>query len=690
MKRWMYAKFAWIDIRKNKQLYYPYLLACITMVMVFYIFGFLSASDVVHRLPGGEAVTELFRIGDWLVGIFSVPFLFYTNATLIKRRKKELGLYNVLGMNKKNLFLILFWEALISYGVSVMGGILSGIVLSKAAELGIVNIMGKETDYQIYVEWKGVLNAILVFAVIFVLILLNMFRQIHNNNPIELMRSESAGERPPKNHWFIALVSLGCIVAAYLLAARLDTPRQAVQGCLIIAALIILGTFLLFICASVALCRIMKSRKKYYYKTSHFVTVSAMQYRMKRNGASLASVCILVTLILVTLVAAVGFYVGSENTIQEYYPYDIGLTAEIPAEKIVGEISSGLFTKKCRQGIEKVSKGKDAEGVEGFEIHSVNMLAQLSGGRIDLSVDMAGIESDQIILLRVLSQDDYKSLCGTSLELTAGRGVAATADIHQEIHEIVLQGGTKVLVDEITENIPKISAARKYDQRVDTGKIRQVFLVVPDLSFLKNETVLSAYIKNNDLTYQWEYDINMPEGDNGQQRIYEAMDENAKGAFGAEREVEYSCYLRSERAEHMNGLSGGLLFLMLVLIIIFVFVTTLILYYKQISEGYEDQKRFLIMRKLGMTKKEIKKSIHSQILTVFSLPLAVAGIHLIFTSQILYLMLQYAVIDDRLLVYQVMSVSYVFFAIVYSLVYFLTSRTYFRIVGQTADEISCP
>ena len=263
MKRWMYAKFAWIGIRKNKQLYYPYLLACITMVMVFYIFGFLSASDVVHRLPGGEAVTELFRIGDWLVGIFSVPFLFYTNATLIKRRKKELGLYNVLGMNKKNLFLILFWEALISYGVSVVGGILSGIVLSKAAELGIVNIMGKETDYQIYVEWKGVLNAILVFAVIFVLILLNMFRQIHNNNPIELMRSELAGERPPKNHWFIALISLGCIVAAYLLAAGMVTPRQAVQGCFIIAALIILGTFLLFICASVALCRIMKSRKKY-------------------------------------------------------------------------------------------------------------------------------------------------------------------------------------------------------------------------------------------------------------------------------------------------------------------------------------------------------------------------------------------------------------------------------------------
>lgn len=686
MKRWMYAKFAWTGIRKNKQLYYPYLIACITMVMVFYIFAFLSASDVVHRLPGGEAVTELFGIGAWLVGIFSIPFLFYTNSTLIKRRKKELGLYNVLGMNKKNLFLILFWEALISYGVSVMGGILSGIVLSKAAELGIVNIMGKETDYQIYVEWKGVLNAILVFAIIFVLILLNMFRQIHNNNPIELMRSESAGERPPKNHWFIALISLGCIGAAYFLAAGMDTPRQAIQGCLIIAALIILGTFLLFICASVALCRIMKSRKKYYYKTSHFVTVSAMEYRMKRNGASLASICILVTLILVTLVAAVGFYVGSEHTIQEYYPYDIGLTADVPAEKIAGEISSGSFTKKCRQGIEKALQGKDAGGVEGFEIHSANMLAQLSGEKMDLSVDMTEIESDQIILLRVLSQDDYNSLCGTSLELTAGRGVAATADIDQGIHEIVLQGGTKVLVDEITERIPKMSAVRKYDQRVDTGKIRQVFLVVSDLSsFFENEAALPAYIKNNDLTYQWEYDINMPEGDNSQQKIYEAMDENAKIALGDDRETEYSCYLRSERAEHMNGLSGGLLFLMLVLIIIFAFVTTLILYYKQISEGYEDQKRFLIMRKLGMTKKEIKKSVHSQMLTVFSLPLIVAGVHLIFTSQILYLMLQYAVIDDRLLVYRVMCVSYISFAIVYSLVYFLTARTYVRIVNRTTD-----
>ena len=266
MRHFIFTKFAWMGIQKNKQLYYPYLMAGVIMVMVYYIFAFLAASGVVHGLPGGEAVVELFGIGSWLVGIFSVPFLFYTNSTLIKKRKKELGLYNILGMDKKNLFFIMFQEALITYVITVCGGIFMGIVLSKTAELGIVNIMGREVNYRIYVEGKGVLGAILIFAIIFLLIFLNMLRQIYHNNPIDLLHSEASGERPPRNHWFIAVIGLGCIVAAYTLSAGMDTANQAIQSSFGIALLIIVGTFLLFICASVVLCKIMKSSKKYYYK----------------------------------------------------------------------------------------------------------------------------------------------------------------------------------------------------------------------------------------------------------------------------------------------------------------------------------------------------------------------------------------------------------------------------------------
>ena len=679
MSRFLYTKFAWTGIRKNKQLYYPYLIAGIMMVMVFYIFVFLAASDVVHGLPGGEAVTELFHIGSWLVGLFSVPFLFYTNSTLIRRRKRELGLYNILGMNKKNLFFILFWEALITYGICVSGGIFSGVVLSKTAELGIVNIMGRATDYHIYIEWKGVRDAVIIFAIIFFLILMNMLRQIHSNNPVELMRSESAGERPPKNHWLFAAISLCLIVAAYIVAVRLDTPKQAVQYCFAIAGMIIAGTFLLFICASVLLCKILKSKKKYYYKTAHFVTVSSMEYRMKRNGASLASICSLVTLILVTLTAAVGFYAGFENRIEDYYPYDIGIAVDIPVEKAAVELSAGSYTKDLRQGIEKVMQGKDAVGAEGLEIYSCNMLALLSKGQIILGEGLRNKKDGSPVLLRILTKEAYEKICGISLELPGDKVLAASDDVSGQLAGIVLHNGTTIPVDKRFSQIPRLSVMREYNQKADEGKIRQIFLIVSNMSSLiRQKPDIDYYAKNNDLIYRFEYNIKMPEDKDRQSRVYEAIRKQAKNA---------DCYLRSERSERIHGLSGGLLFLMLVMIIIFAFVTTLIMYYKQISEGYEDQKRFLIMRKLGMTRKEIKKSINSQILTVFSLPLITAGFHLVFTSQIIYLLMQYAMIDDRALIFRVMSISFGAFAIVYSFVYFLTSRTYFRIVNRSVDDV---
>ncbi len=674
MRHFIFTKFAWMGIQKNKQLYYPYLMAGVIMVMVYYIFAFLAASGVVHGLPGGEAVVELFGIGSWLVGIFSVPFLFYTNSTLIKKRKKELGLYNILGMDKKNLFFIMFQEALITYVITVCGGIFMGIVLSKTAELGIVNIMGREVNYRIYVEGKGVLGAILIFAIIFLLIFLNMLRQIYHNNPIDLLHSEASGERPPRNHWFIAVIGLGCIVAAYTLSAGMDTANQAIQSSFGIALLIIVGTFLLFICASVVLCKIMKSSKKYYYKTAHFVTVSSMEYRMKRNGASLASICSLITLILVTLVAAVGFYKGWEKNMEDYYPYDIGITADIPEKEVADELSAGSYTKEIRQQIDRVMKGKQSGGAEGFEIYTANMLGRMSGNKLDLRADKNNKKSDRTVLVRVLTREAYGRICDDPEELSDGTVLAASTDVEGMIDGINLCDGSVIKVDQTTRKIPKMAKIKAYDNKVDTGKIRQIFLVVPDLySFLGKGPDLSAYVKNNSLTFRFEYNIHLAEEESAQSGVYQEIKTKVKGV---------SSYLRAEREERMHGLSGGILFLMLVLIIIFVFVTTLIMYYKQISEGYEDQKRFLIMRKLGMTKKEIRKSINSQMLTVFGLPLAVAGFHLVFTSQILYLIMQRAMIDDRPLIMQVMIISYAAFAVVYSFVYFLTSRTYFRIVNR--------
>lgn len=292
-------------------------------------------------------------------------------------------------MNKKNIFFILCWEALITYGIAIIGRIFTGIVFSKIAELGIVNIMGKETNYRIYIEWRSVLTALFVFAVIFSLILLNMLRQIHNNNPIELLHSESAGERPPKSHWLLAIISLLLIVSAYCWTANMRYSIQAFQNCFPVAALITVGTFLLFLCASVFLCTLLKNNKRYYYKTSHFVTVSSMSYRMKRNGASLASICILVVLILVTLTFSVSFYTGAQNTIEGHYPYDCGISVEIPAERVKDEMLTGSYAASYRSEIESIVQDANmTKNMETYSVYSANMMALITNGRLDLSKDI--------------------------------------------------------------------------------------------------------------------------------------------------------------------------------------------------------------------------------------------------------------------------------------------------------------
>ena len=705
MNKGFYTKLAWTAIKKNKQLYYPYFIAGMTMVMVFYIFSFLAASNVVQKLPGKEVLHMLFQCGTWAVGLFSIPFLFYTNATLIKKRKKELGLYNILGMNKKNLFAMMFRETVISYGMVVMGGIFAGVLFSKIAELGLVNIMNQEVNYHVYVDWKAVLKTMFAFAGIYGLIFLNSLRQIQNNNPIELLHSDSVGERPPKSHGLLAIGSLILILIAYGWTMNMRYSTQAFQGCLPIAILITIGTFLLFQCASVFLCKLLQNNKCYYYKTSHFVTISSMTYRMKRNGASLASICVLVTLILVTLTYSVSFYAGAQDAIEKHYPYDMGISIEIPADKVKDEMLTGSYTASYQSEIESTLKNAKTQSMETYCAYSANMLALITDGQLDLSKDIRntwfepggydGWErgNKKIVLVRVLSLDSYNSLCQTSVKLNDNEVLVATKDTDYQANDIILYNSERAKVSQIVKQIPKMTAVKmlinvlEQGDFLDTKGIEQMFLIVPDLySFMGKESGSAVYSEANYLSYWWEYDMSIPNNTADLDEVYSTLEERITQISQTVENQSYICYLKSQKGEKFYGLAGSVLFLMLMINVLFIFVTALIMYYKQISEGYEDQKRFDIMRKIGMTSDEIKKSIHSQMLTVFWLPLLVAGIHIIFTSQIVYLLLCYAVVDNKPLVIKVMLISYFLFAIVYTLVYMLTSKTYFRIVSRSAKE----
>lgn len=359
-------------------------------------------------------------------------------------------------------------------------------------------------------------------------------------------------------------------------------------------------------------------------------------------------------------------------------------------------MGSRSYTEAYRSGIESIVKEQDVQPMDRIEIYSANMLALITDGCLDLSSDMRNTwyepqsftgwerDTEKIVLIHVISLADYNKLCETNEELGSKEVLIATENVDYQSDNIVLYDGEEVNVSKMVKKIPVITAVRMHGKFLDVDDIGQMFLVVPDLySFMGEEIGSSIYAETNYSTYHWEYDISMIE-ENAE--IYNRIKEMVQTISVTKENQQVNCYSKAEKGEKFYGLSGGLLFLALIINIVFAFVTALIMYYKQISEGYEDQKRFAIMRKIGMTKKEIRKSINSQMLTVCCLPLIVAGIHLVFTLQIVYLLLRYVVIDNKPLVIRVMIISFILFGIVYSIVYTLTSRTYLKIVNRPVND----
>lgn len=703
MSKRIYPKLAWSAIRKNGQLYVPYLLAGIVMVSVFYILSFLTNSPVVLSLKGSSVLTVLLQVATGGIGLFSVPFLFYTNSTLLKRRKKELGLYNILGMNKRNIFHILFWETLMTFGICVCGGLLVGVFLSKFAELGLLNIMSEQINYRVYVDWKSVGISTIVFAFIYVLLLLNTVRQLHSNNPIELLHSESTGERPPKGNWFLALFSTVLLAIGYYLSATAGDSQIVMKRVPIVMILILIGTYLLFICVSVFICKALQVNKRYYYKTAHFVTVSSMSYRMKRNGASLASICILVSAILVLLSGSVTFYVGIKKTIETQYPYDMGVIKEIPNESLTEELTSANITKPLYEDTKNTLQEQSVQNLDEIIVTRAGMIACMKNGELNLTMDTKEIwngvsslkyynreemqEGEEICFAHFISLEDYNKFCGTSETLNENEIMLGVFNTTYQTDNLILPDGKSLPIKAKTETIPDLPGYSIGDKITNEENVGELWIITPNLqTFLLNTLKIEDHAENNYFVYRYEYGMYMPDD-------YDRVDEicgevrNALGLgefYGGERD--FTVYTHPQKVDRAKGVAGGLLFIMIVLDIVFAFVTTLIMYYKQISEGHEDCKRFVIMRKIGMKTEEIKKSINSQMMTVFGLPLFVAGLHIILNSNIIIEVLGMAINVDGSMPYIVMAAGFVLFAVVYTLVYLMTSRTYYKIVNAAADN----
>lgn len=672
MKHGFYARLAWTGIQKNRKTYLPYLLTCVGMVMMYYLVSFLSKNANVALIRGGDTLQAILGLGSGVIAIFAVIFLFYTNSFLIRRRKTEFGLYNILGMGKWNLTRILLWESAAICAISLLGGLFFGILFSKLAELLLVNLLGGKGNFTFTVEPGAIFSAVLLFLGIFVLIFLNTFRQIHVSKPIELLHSETVGERPPKANWIVAVLGVVILAVAYYVSVTIENPLAALVWFFGAAAMVVVASYLLFIAGSVVLCKILQKNKGYYYKTRHFVSVSSMMYRMKRNGAGLASICILSTMVLVMLSSTVCLFVGTEDSLHERYPRDITIQTSTLEE---------AQTNQVHQAAEDVLKKHQLQQENFLQYRYLSLAAVLEDNRLNFNrgmLDSSSLKNTGLIRqVFVLSLDEYNRLTGSNEALAADEVLLCSTKTDYTNDTIALQ-------KESTKKIKKI-VPKFLQSGADAAQIYpSLFLIVPD--FEQERQVFREWAK----TYS-EYEISAESDFYGfdlscddseeiaireeiSQKIQKLQQEDPDFAS---IHVESLAINRSE----FYGMNGGLLFLGILLGIVFVFAAVLIMYYKQISEGYEDQNRFEIMQKVGMTKREIKKSINSQVLTVFFLPLIAAGVHVAFAFPIISkLLLLFGLFNTTLLI--VVSIAcYLIFALFYVLVYLITSRAYYDIVS---------
>ncbi len=679
MKSVFYPKLAASGIRKNKRMFTPFILTCTGMVMMFYIILYLAVSDILDPLIGAETLRSVFALGSRVIAVFAAIFLFYTNSFLIRRRKKEFGLYNILGMGKRNIARILFWETLIIAAVSICAGLVAGIAFSKFAELGMVNVMHGEADYDLSVSFPAIMRSVQVFGVIFLLLLLNSIRQVQISSAVSLLRSENTGEKPPKGNWLFGILGILFLAAAYYLAVTTENPIAAIFTFFVAVILVIVGTYLVMISGSVLFCQLLQKKKSYYYKPNHFVSVSSMVYRMKRNGAGLASICVLATMVLVMMSSTACLYFGEESAITRRYPRDINLEFQF----VNLHALSDEHTEMLKNGIFEELEARGVTPENGYFYRSASLYGLAEGNTVE--VDAAKIKAADVMssyLFYFVPLTDYNAVMGTNETLSDGEVLLYSYRTGYSSDTISFNNGESF---KIKKQIDAFTGSG--DSAMDM--LSSIMLVVPDLeNSVKGIETLANF--NGDQLMKTKWICNFDTGTEPEQQIalYHDLTDTLTDASFKEKLGYSSVYTSSQEFERSDfyAVFGSLFYLGIILSLVFVFADVLIIYYKQISEGYEDQARFEIMQKVGMTKREIRKSINSQLLTVFFLPLILAAVHLVFAFPIVRRLLLAFNLNNLPLFAATTAISVVVFAVFYAIVYRLTSNAYYKIVSGVREN----
>ena len=677
MRLGFYPTLAVQSIRKNKRLYLPYLLTCAGMVMMFYIIHYLAAMPLLMTMAGGRTTGQMLGMGTWIVALFAVIFLFYTNSFLMRRRQKEFGLYNILGMGKGNLSLLLLWENVFLFIASLGAGLLGGIALSKLAELGLMRVIRGEITYDFTINPEAIADTVFLFSVIFLLIFLKGLIQLWRLSTVSLLKSENTGEKPPRANYLLGFGGIVLLAAAYYMAVSIQSPLSALTFFFIAVGMVILATFLVFVSGSVMLCRLLQKNKGYYYKKNHFVSVSSMAYRMRRNGAGLASICILSTMVLVMLLGSGSLYFGAEDSLHARFPKDITTSVRFLNSQADGEAEEALVREI---GTVVRSFGIQPENEDYYLYATATGI--LRDGTLVLDkekVDSISANSfDDLCQIYVVPLDDYNRCMGAEETLEEDQVLLHCIRRTYDGPTITMENGASWQVKKHTGDIMASGNAAM-------DVIPSVYMVVSDLE--RAMDALNAelghigveYISHPIFTYG--FDTKLPAQEEialcDALRLHLRELENAPDAGFTTKYTE----CREEERQDFYGTFGGIFFLGILLSLVFLLATVLIIYYKQITEGYEDEGRFEIMQKVGMSRQDIRKSVNSQMLTVFALPLITAVLHLGFAFPMVQKLLMLFNLHNAALMLTVMAVTVLLFGLIYALIYKLTANAYFSIVS---------
>ena len=672
MHKGIFSRLAKQNIRNNKSTYIPYIITCIFCIAMIYMMEFLRDCPTLDQaVRQADEVRMIVFTGEIVVEIFCIIFLIYSNSFLMKRRQKEIGLYNILGLERNHIGIVMFLETIITSIGSFAGGIAAGIIGSKLALLLLLKLLHIPSVLGFYISVKGIFTCLFMFGIVFLMILFLNLAKIHLSRPVELLRGNNTGEKEPAAKWLMALIGFICLGAGYYLAVTTESPIKAITIFLLAVILVMAGTYLLFTAGSIVILKFLRRRKSFYYRTGNFISISGMLYRMKQNAIGLASICILSTGVLLMISMTVSIYFGMNDIMLNRYPYDVDMSV------------TSISEDECQTAIEAFEKAIADNKVpveRSVEEIYLDIVCSKNGDQILIKPANTIRNSDSVLVLSLLDQAEYERLTGISANLDDGEIFAWYPSAVQK---------DSVTVDETEFTVKKWLDKNPLTCGEDAVSDNAV-LVVTDEDFKKFDEMRTEMYKGvssapagEDLTLHLGLDITGSETDKidfGTPVMEVVKDLKKNGGLSENSWI--TSGIRQQEYESYYADNGSLLFIGIFLGSLFLMGTAMIIYYKQISEGYEDQKRFEIMQKVGLSRREVRSSVRRQILMVFFLPLLMAMLHIAMAFPMIRRMLLLFGMTNTKLFIGCTAGTVLIFAVVYGLIYLMTARSYYHIIER--------